>query len=78
MDREGWLKEVIVILWAQFVPVGRVAKTILFDWSPESLNQDPAAPCVLQTSAELEVPSGLWKMLFSAASIHNRNTSFED
>lgn len=26
------------------------------DRTPENLNQDPAAPCVLPTSADLEVP----------------------
>lgn len=78
MDCEGWLKEMIVILWAQFVPVCGVAMTTLLGWSPASLNKDAVAHCVLQSDADLEVPSGLWKMLFSAASFHYSNGSFED
>lgn len=40
MDCEGWLKEMIVILWAQFVPACGVAMTVLLDWSPECPNED--------------------------------------
>lgn len=78
MDGEGWLKEMNVILWAQFVPVCGVAMTILLERRPETLNRDAAAPRVPRTRADLEMPGGLWKMLFSAASFPNRNTSFED
>lgn len=38
MDYEGQEKGMMVILWAQFVPVWGVAMTILLKWSPGNLN----------------------------------------